>query len=65
MYMMNMNQDTVCPRSSVPFNILSYYIKWVSTTWTYRTLFFFTNIGIDYVIQSLGEINEPRAPCCC
>ena len=25
----------VCPRSSYPFYIISYYIKWVDTSWTY------------------------------
>ena len=25
----------VCPRSSDPFYIESYYIKWVTTSWTY------------------------------
>ena len=29
---------TVCPRSSDPFNIVTYYIKWVTTSWTYSTL---------------------------
>ena len=27
---------TVCPRCSDPFCGLSYYIKWVTTSWTYR-----------------------------
>ena len=27
--------NTVCPRSSDPFYIVSYYLKWVSTFWTY------------------------------
>ena len=26
---------TVCPRSSDPFYKVSYYIKWVPTSWTY------------------------------
>ena len=25
---------TVCPRSSEPIYILSYYMKWVTTSWT-------------------------------
>ena len=29
------NYDTVCPRSSDPIYIVSYYIKWVTTSWTY------------------------------
>ena len=28
---------TVCPRSSDPFYIVGYYIKWVTTSWTYST----------------------------
>ena len=28
---------TVCLRSSDQFYIVSYYIKWVTTSWTYRT----------------------------
>ena len=27
--------DTVCPRSSDPFYVVSYYIKLVTTSWTY------------------------------
>ena len=30
--------DTVCPRSSDPFYIVIYYIKWVTTYWTYSTM---------------------------
>ena len=26
---------TVCPRSSDPFYVVTYYIKWVTTSWTY------------------------------
>ena len=25
---------TVCPRSSGPFYVVTYYIKWVTTSWT-------------------------------
>ena len=27
--------DTMCPRSSAQFQKVSYYIKWVTTSWTY------------------------------
>ena len=27
---------TKCPRGSDPFHLISYYIKWVTTSWTYR-----------------------------
>ena len=26
---------TICPRSSDPFYIVSYFIKWVTTSWTH------------------------------
>ena len=29
---------TVCPRSSDPFYIVSYDMKWVTTSWTYSTI---------------------------
>ena len=29
---------TVCPRSSDPFYVVTYYIKWVNTSWTCCTL---------------------------
>ena len=29
--------NTICPRSSYPFYIVSYYIKWVTTSWTHST----------------------------
>ena len=30
---------TVCPRSSDPFYIVRYYLKWVTTSWTYSLLY--------------------------
>ena len=27
----------VCPRGSDPFFVVTYYIKWVITSWTYNT----------------------------
>ena len=29
--------STVCPRSSDPFCVVTYYTKWVTTSWTYST----------------------------
>ena len=28
------NAYTICPRSTDPFCMVSYYIKWVTTSWT-------------------------------
>ena len=33
---------TVCPGSSDPFYLVSYYIKWVTTSWTYSM-----NMGLN------------------
>ena len=33
---------TMCPRSSYPIYIVRYYIKWVTTSWTYKILSKFT-----------------------
>ena len=32
--------DTVCPRSSDPFYIVTYYINWVPTSWIYSILYY-------------------------
>ena len=29
---------TVCPRSSDPFYVITYYIKLITTSWTYSTV---------------------------
>ena len=29
---------TVCPRTSCPFYVVTYYIKWVTTSWTHSML---------------------------
>ena len=31
--------NTMCPRSSDPFYIVTYHIKWVTTPWTYSTIY--------------------------
>ena len=35
---MSISVYTVCPRSSEPFYKVSYYIKWVTTSWTHSTV---------------------------
>ena len=32
-----LNYSTVCPRSSGPFYVVTYNIKWVTTSWTHST----------------------------
>ena len=32
---LQLSQYTVCPRSNDPFSIVGYYIKWVTTSWTW------------------------------
>ena len=31
------DKHTICPRSSDPFYIVTYYMKWVTTSWTHST----------------------------
>ena len=39
--------DTMCPRSSYPFYILTYFMKWVTTSWTDGT----------YTLKILSELS--------
>mgnify|MGYP007023201260 CR=1 FL=1 len=38
---------TVCPRSSYPFYLVSYYMKWVTTSWTFSSLYSFYVVNYD------------------
>ena len=40
MYKVGDAQHTICPRSSDPFCIIAYYIKWVNTSWTHSISLF-------------------------
>ena len=42
---------TVCPISSDPFYIVSYYEKWVTTPWTYSTIFLFAYLSINFLYR--------------
>ena len=46
---------TICPRSSEPFHILTYSIKWVTTSWTYTTL--------DNILFNLCTFQFARRAC--
>ena len=35
---MSVEHHTVCPRSSDPSYVVTYYIKWVNTSWTYSII---------------------------
>ena len=30
--------DTICPRNSDQFYVVTYYLKWVTTSWTYSMI---------------------------
>ena len=38
MVLLCFNCDTICPGSSDPFFIVSYYTKWVTTSWTHSNI---------------------------
>ena len=39
---------TVCPRSSYPFYIASYFMNWVTTSWTYSMTGLYDYLGGDH-----------------
>ena len=49
---------TICPRSSGPFHIVAYYIKWVTTSWTYSIKLMSGTDGQKYklVIPDLAAV---------
>ena len=52
------NRLTACPRSSDPFYLLSYYIKWVTTSWTYSII----KIGVKWMKLSSNRLTAcPRS----
>ena len=53
--------DTACPRSSDPIYIVRYYIKWVTTSWTYSKIERGTLVLHDDCIRVQLEIaDNPR-----
>ena len=44
---------TVCPGSSDPFNVVSYYIKWVTISWTYSIYNIHTPVHVVKVQEKL------------
>ena len=50
---------TICPRSSRPFYIISYYIKWVTTSWKHgKKPSFLGNHGQDIPICTLHSVSS-------
>ena len=47
-------QDTVCPRSSDSFYVVTYYIKWVTTSWTYSIYHDDLRLVVHRLRQCLG-----------
>ena len=56
------NQGTVCPWSSYPFYIVSFYIKWVRNCWTYSNTV--NRHTIVLVVQSVKIINSLQSNNC-
>ena len=40
---------TVCPGSSDPFYVVTYYIKWVTTSWTYSMQYHPSGCPVRYI----------------
>ena len=47
---------TVCPRSSDPFYIVSYYIKWVTTSWSYSMFNYQKGYWYNLLLWGLGKV---------
>ena len=45
-------RNTVCPRSSDPFYVVTYHIKWVTTSWTDG------NIYKNFQLERLGDLSN-------
>ena len=48
---------TVCPRSSDPFYIATYYIEWVTTSWIYSQKKYITN-NLIFPTRFLQSFNQ-------
>ena len=49
-----LGDHTVCPRSSGPFYVVTYYIKWVTTSWTYSSFKFLIIKKFQFTYFSYG-----------
>ena len=60
-----MSNVTVCPRSSDPSYIVSYYIKWVTTSWTYSIILTFfmiiKNVEAKITYRGASPCSKTRA----
>ena len=47
------SKHTICPRSRDPIHIVNYYLKWVTTAWTYNScmILCITDFGIPSLCQ--------------
>ena len=53
---MQITYTTVCPESSDPFYKITYYIKWVVTSWTYGTYTYYKYLFYLRCIFCLGQV---------
>ena len=67
----NVKYCTICPRSSDPFYIVTYFIKWVTTSWThYRKMHMgiweiWTSANRLYFTPCSEFLELYRSPCFC
>ena len=57
-----LDHGTICPRSSDLFYIVSYYIKWVTTSWTH-SLIDSLEVNISSALQHLQLLNRVGNDC--
>ena len=51
----------MCPGSSYPFYIVSYYIKWVTTSWTYGILIMCSSACCYFNVCKEFDYTDKRA----
>ena len=56
-YMKTSICSTVCPRSSDPFYTVTYYIKWITTSWTDGIPALFLHWGLSLIVTPFYKEN--------
>ena len=56
-------RNPVCPRSLDPFFILTYYMKWAKTSWTFSRILECVPVGINIcIIDQIGLLQYTAGP---
>ena len=59
----NYHLYTVCPRSRDSFNIVIYYTKWVTTSWTYSISGYIESTSFNKKLLENKKLRSPKLKC--